>query len=91
MKCLRNEGAIHGSINSVLHDKCFERYQINGFQELVLKQYADVTKQAGLPKGRFEEGFGQLGLAYGFAHATPNNTLPIFWYETDNWAPLLDR
>lgn len=80
-----------GTANSVLHDKCFERYQINDFQQLVLSQYADLTNRAGLPKGKLEEGFGKLGLAYGFAHATPNNTLPIFWYETDNWTPLLDR
>jgi hypothetical protein len=81
-----------GPANSVLHDKCFQRYQIEGFQSLVLEQYADITKRAGLPQeGKLAEGFGGLGLAYGFAHATPNNTLPIFWYETDNWTPLLDR
>jgi hypothetical protein len=80
-----------GLTNSVLHDKCFERYQIAGFQTLVLEQYEDIVKRAGLPKGKFAEGFGKLGLAYGFAHATPNNTLPIFWYETDSWTPLLDR
>jgi hypothetical protein len=80
-----------GLTNSVLQDKCFERYQIAGFQSLVLEQYEDIVKRAGLPKGKFAEGFGKLGLAYGFAHATPNNTLPIFWYETDSWTPLLDR
>ncbi|HET7832539.1 MAG TPA: hypothetical protein VFK88_06200 [Gallionella sp.] len=80
-----------GPANSVLHDTCFQRYQIDGFQNLVLDQYADVTKRAGLPQGKLAEGFGNLALAYGFAHATPNNTLPIFWYETDSWTPLLDR
>jgi hypothetical protein len=80
-----------GAANSVLHEKCFERYQIDGFQQLVLNQYSDLTSRTGMPKGKLEEGFGKLGLAYGFAHATPNNTLPVFWYETGNWTPLLDR
>jgi len=81
-----------GPTNSVLQDKCFGRYQIKGFQDLVLQQYTDVLEGAGLPRvGKLAQGFGSLGLAYGFAHATPNNTLPIFWYETESWTPLLDR
>jgi hypothetical protein len=81
-----------GPITSVLDEKCFDRYQIDGFRDLVLEQYARVTAQCGLPtKGKFAKGFGELSLAYAFAHATPNNTLPIFWRETDLWTPLLER
>lgn len=78
--------------NSVLSDACFSRYQIPGFKDVVMEQYERVVKGSGLPTtGKLAEGFGDLGLAYAFAHATPNNTLPIFWYDTENWTPLLDR
>lgn len=81
-----------GDINSVLSNTCFSRYQIDGFQQLVMQQYQRVVKEAGLPmQGKLANGFGDLGLAYAFAHATPNNTLPIFWYDTEHWTPLLDR
>lgn len=36
-------------------------------------------------------GFGDLALTVGFAHSTPNNSLPLLWYESDEWTPLLDR
>ena len=78
--------------NSVMSEACFSRYEIPGFKEVVMAQYEDVVKKAGLPaSGRLAHGFGDLGLAYAFTHATPNNTLPIFWYETPQWTPLLDR
>ncbi|MDO8653488.1 MAG: hypothetical protein Q7R66_14985 [Undibacterium sp.] len=80
-----------GAINTVLSNECLDRYQISGFQAQIMAQYQDVVKRAGLPQGKIANGYGKLGLAYGFAHATPNNTLPIFWYETDNWTPLLER
>ena len=78
--------------NSVLSDACFSRYEIPGFKDVVMVQYQRVVAGAGLPSsGKLANGFGDLGLAYAFAHATPNNTLPIFWYETPRWTPLLDR
>lgn len=36
-------------------------------------------------------GYGDLALTFGFSHASPNNSLPILWYETDEWKPLLER
>lgn len=36
-------------------------------------------------------GYGDLALTFGFSHATPDNTLPILWSETDTWQPLLER
>ncbi len=78
--------------NTVFSDECFERYKIPGFKESIREQYDRVLVEAGLPtQGRFADGFGKLGLAYTFSHATPNNTLPIFWLETPNWTPLVDR
>lgn len=40
---------------------------------------------------RFRMGFGRLALTYVFAHATPNNTLPILWHPTPGWTPLFPR
>jgi hypothetical protein len=78
--------------NTVLGDESFGRYQVPEFQALIMEQYKRVSTAAGLPqKGNFAHGFGKLGLAYGYAHATPNNTLPIFWKDTDGWTPLLER
>lgn len=36
-------------------------------------------------------GYGDLALTFGFSHSTPNNSLPILWYETTSWQPLLER
>lgn len=36
-------------------------------------------------------GVGELGLALGLSHATPNNSLPILWATTNGWHPLLER
>lgn len=38
-------------------------------------------------------GFGNGQLSIGFHHNTPNNTLPIFWYNEDStlWTPIFKR
>ena len=54
--------------------------------------YNSLIKTVGLPDEQHQlHNYFKLGLCYGFSHATPNSTLPIFWYETDNWIPLLNR
>jgi len=79
-------------INAVLSSEAFARYRIPGFSNLIESQYQSAIKYTGLPvKGRIADGFGSLGLAYGFSHATPNNTLPIFWMSTPKLTALLDR
>jgi hypothetical protein len=78
--------------NAILKTECLGRYKVEKFAERILLQYESAVKQAALPStGKFADGFGQLGLAYAFAHATPNNTLPIFWMGTPALTPLLDR
>lgn len=78
--------------HAVLEESCLGRYQVNGFAEKIRAQYAHAVKSMGLPQsGKLAEGFGELALAYAFAHATPNNTLPIFWMGTQQLTPLLDR
>ena len=36
-------------------------------------------------------GYGELALTFGFSHSTPNNSLPILWYGSAEWQPLLER
>lgn len=36
-------------------------------------------------------GHGDCQLLLGFHHNTPNNTLPIFWSEKNNWKPIFKR
>jgi hypothetical protein len=78
--------------HAVLESSCLGRYQVQGFAEMIAAQYAHAVKSMGLPQsGKLADGFGELALAYAFAHATPNNTLPIFWMGTPQLTPLLDR
>lgn len=43
------------------------------------------------PKSVSAFGCGDLALTFGFSHATPNNSLPILWYGSAEWQPLLER
>ena len=36
-------------------------------------------------------GYGEGEYAFGFYYNTPDNTLPIFWSETDGWYPVMKR
>lgn len=56
--------------------------------------YLEFAKVKGLcPRSTGAFGTGNLSLAFGFSHATPNNSLPIFWYDNEStgWQPLLER
>ncbi len=80
------------AVHSVLSPECFDRYRVEGFAVKIRDQYERVITEAGFPEHEdYADGYGQLGLAYGFAHATPDNTLPIFWKQTPKLTPLLDR
>ncbi|MFV0934540.1 hypothetical protein [Pseudomonas jessenii] len=56
--------------------------------------YLAFTQEKGLaPRSTGALGTGDLSLAFGFSHSTPNNSLPIFWYENEStgWQPLMER
>lgn len=56
--------------------------------------YLEFAKEKGLaPKPMGALGTGDLSLVFGFSHATPNNALPILWYDNDTtgWQALLER
>lgn len=78
--------------HAVLEASCLARYKVKGFADKISAQYAQALIDLSLPRdGKMADGFGELALAYSFAHATPNNTLPIFWMSTQHLTPLLDR
>jgi hypothetical protein len=55
--------------------------------------YEEFTEQRELRPKKMELGVGDLALTFGFSHSTPNNSLPILWYENEKagWKPLLER
>lgn len=54
--------------------------------------YSDFgQKRRCKPKTISDRGCGEFGLTFGFSHATPNNSLPILWYGSADWQPLLER
>ena len=50
-----------------------------------------ATKRKIAPRSVSPLGYGELELAFGFSHATPNNSLPILWCSSEDWQPLLER
>lgn len=53
------------------------------------KFYYDLLKNKGIDLSRPDrKGYGELGLAYAFEHATPDNSLPILWWREEPWQPL---
>ncbi|WP_228894300.1 phosphoribosyltransferase-like protein [Pseudoduganella aquatica] len=46
-----------------------------------------IAQAGGIPKSTQ---YG-LDLLIGFEHATPNNTLPMLWADSDTWRPLFNR
>lgn len=78
-----------------------ERYSVFHSESLVWPGKLVVEGQAmirrislslGLPNDDSEWGlFGYhaLGLAIGFAHKTPDATIPLFRYRSENWRPLV--
>lgn len=54
-----------------------------------------ASARAGIPdapgKTSHWKGFGDLGLVVAFAHGAPDATLPLIWWEENNWKPLRGR
>lgn len=55
-------------------------------------QYEALASKVGLGvKSVSPYGFLDQALTYAFAHGTPNNTLPVFWFQNEQWTPLVNR
>ena len=63
---------------------------VNG-PAIARKFYLGILREAGMRSQRYAFGFGRLSLTYAFAHATPNNSLPLLWLRTSKWIPLFPR
>lgn len=54
--------------------------------------YDKIANEASLGGGSVGPlGYEKQALTYAFAHGTPNNTLPIYWYHNERWSSLVDR
>ncbi|HCG8215683.1 TPA: hypothetical protein NJ504_002586 [Vibrio parahaemolyticus] len=79
--------------------KCFSneaRQFRNGHELPVSQEFAkDFSKQYGTKllggNTRDSLGYKDSQLLLGFAHNTPDNTLPIIWAESGDWEPLFKR
>ncbi|UDM38420.1 hypothetical protein LIS44_00905 [Acinetobacter haemolyticus] len=80
--------------SNILSEACLSRYSVDNFAELILQQYENVISNAGYTRGaqdKYKFGYENLGLAYSFAHGTPNNSLPVLWMDGTNITSLVDR
>jgi hypothetical protein len=68
-----------------------DQYRDPTLKEQLAEQHQTLCRRVGIGGSVGTDGFGHLGLAYAFAHGTPNNTLPIYWQETREWTPMVDR
>jgi hypothetical protein len=70
--------------SACFNDECNTNDKAKEFYyELLRKKQLSFTRKLG---------YGQLELAYAFEHATPNNSLPILWYNGGKkWTPLFYR
>jgi hypothetical protein len=58
----------------------------------LIKKYSDKLGFADDPtKEKNWQGFGNLGLAIGFFHGTPDATIPLFYHQSENWVSLVRR
>jgi hypothetical protein len=60
-----------------------------------VKFLESASERAGIPdNGGLEEdwrGFNKLGLTLAFEHSVPDATMPIFYWERNDWKPLIRR
>jgi hypothetical protein len=50
-----------------------------------------VERNELMPRTMSAFGVGDLSLSFGFSHGTPNNSLPILWYDGSDRCNLLER
>ena len=69
-----------------------DQYGIDGLKAQLKMQHNIICEAEGIGTGRIGHfGYGEQGLTYGFAHGTPNNSLPILWHDANGWTSLLNR
>jgi hypothetical protein len=68
-----------------------DQYREPEVKKVIVESLGKVCGALGIGGARGHLGYGDLALCYAFEHATPNNTLPIYWQESDRWPALLSR
>ena len=76
-------------------DKSSEAFSDSSIVFLNVPQYRDSCKKMceyyGQRISDYPMGYDDSQLLIGFYYTIPNNTLPIFWSNQDNWSPLFTR
>ncbi|MFY2837259.1 phosphoribosyltransferase-like protein [Achromobacter xylosoxidans] len=67
------------------------RIKVENVEERLKEDYDSIASEVNLGGKIGPYGFEAQGLTYAFDHGTPNNTLPIYWYTSENWTPLVNR
>jgi hypothetical protein len=81
-----------GTDHHFFNGTVLDQYGIDGLKEQLLAQYNTMCDAHGIGSGRIGPfGYQEQGLTYGFAHGTPNNSLPMLWQDANGWTPLLNR
>ncbi len=67
------------------------RIKVDDIEDRLKADYDAIADAVGLGGSAGRYGFEGQGLTYAFDHGTPNNTLPIYWYASKDWTPLVNR
>ncbi|XTI73266.1 phosphoribosyltransferase-like protein [Acidithiobacillus sp. AC3] len=69
-----------------------KRIKVDLVNERLKTDYDKIAREVDLGGRRIGPmGFDGQALSYAFEHGTPNNTLPIYWYQNEQWSSLVDR
>lgn len=91
---LKDHPAVKVSAVEIIDDdSCFFKIEkmakIADLEELYLavsKKYLNRRLHNGMAKG-----YEDLSLTFSYYHATPNASLPLYWYESETFSPLVRR
>lgn len=85
-------GEVLGDEHHFFDGPVLQRHNIPQLAQRLRCDYAELVKRRAIGGSQIGAwGFANQALSYAFAHGTPNNTLPIYWYQADQWQPLLIR
>lgn len=71
--------------------KFFENICKNNYRKKWKLTSDDISRTKDGKLNENECGYADRQLSLGFFYNIPNNTLPIFWAESDNWTPIFRR
>lgn len=85
-------GEILGAGHHFFEGENLRNFKVDGLVERLRADYDRIAREVGFGLGKVPAlGFEEQALCYAFDHGTPNNTLPIFWNQRDQWSSLVDR